>query len=117
MTPRKSGRVSKPITIWEEKKAPPAASDLKITEKTARNRPETALEPIPIGQLPESTKFNYGRLPELPDYHPLLDLRSKPSESIATGLSILQTFLLFFTQAIVDIIVVATNAYTTRGRR
>lgn len=97
-------------------KAPPAASDPKITEKTARNRPETALEPIPINQLSESTKFNYGRLPELPDYHLLLDLRSKPFEPIATGLSILQTFLLFFTQAIVDIIVVATNAYTARAR-
>ena len=117
MTPRRSQRAPVPITIWEEKKAPPAASDPKITEKTARNQPETALKPIAIGPLPKSTKFDNGHLRELPDYHPPLNLRSKPSKSIATGLSTLQTFQLFFTQAMVDIIVLATNAYAARARR
>jgi hypothetical protein len=89
MTPRKSQRAPKPITVWEEKKAPPAALDLKITEKTARNRSETALKPVSVGPLPESTKFDHGHLPILPKYYPPLDLRSKPSKSTAIGLSIL----------------------------
>jgi hypothetical protein len=33
MTPRKSQRARKPVTIWEEKKAPSPASDPKITKK------------------------------------------------------------------------------------
>jgi hypothetical protein len=117
MSPRKSQRAPKPITVWEEKKAPPTASDPKITEKTARNRSETALKPVPVGPPPESTKFDHGHLPTLSEYHPPLNLRSKPFKSTATGLSILQTFQLFFTQAIVDIIVIATNIYAARTRR
>jgi hypothetical protein len=97
MAPRKSQRAPKPITVWKEKQAPPAALDPKITAQNARTKPETALEPIPTGPLPDSTKFDYGHLRELPDYSPPLILLRKPSESIATGLSILQTFQLFFT--------------------
>jgi hypothetical protein len=67
MTPRKSQRAPKPITIWEEKKAPPAASNLKVTEKTAQNQSETALKPVPVRPLPESTKFDHGHLPTLPE--------------------------------------------------
>jgi hypothetical protein len=96
MAPRKSQRASKPVTIWEEKETPPTALDPKITAQNARTKPETALEPIPTGPLPESTKFDYGHLRELPNYSPLLILLLKPSESIATGLSILETFQLFF---------------------
>jgi Transposase IS4 len=114
---RRSQRAPKPVTIWEEKKAPSAGSDPKLTAQTARNRPETALKPLPTGPLPESTKFDHDRLPELSIYHPPLDLRRKPSESIATGLSILQTFQLFFPQALVDMIIFATNAYANRRRQ
>jgi hypothetical protein len=81
------------------------------------NCPQTALKPVPIGPLSESTKFDDGHLRELPDYHPPLDLRYKPFESIATGLSVIQTFLLFFTQSIVDIIVLTINVYTAGRRR
>jgi hypothetical protein len=87
MTPRKSQRSRRPITIWEEKKAPPAASDPKITEKTARNRPETALRPVTTGPLPKAVEFNEFQLPDLPTYDPPLKLRYEPSESSATGLS------------------------------
>jgi hypothetical protein len=78
MATRKSQRAPAPITIWEEKKAPSAASDPKITKKTARNRPESALKAVIAGPLPESTKFDNGTLQEL-DYHPPLNLRSKSS--------------------------------------
>ena len=116
MTPRKSQRSRKPITIWEEAKAPPVASDPKLTAKTSRTRSETALKPVPIGRLPKSTKFDHGRLPELPIYRPPLDLRYKPSKSIATGLTELQTFQQLFSQAVVDIIVDATNSYAENAR-
>lgn len=36
MTPRKSQQAPKPKTIWEEKKAPSAALDPKLTVETAR---------------------------------------------------------------------------------
>jgi Transposase IS4 len=117
MSQRKSQRIPKPITIWEEKRAPSAALDPKITAQNARTKPETALKPIAVGPLPESTKLDYDRLPELPNYHPPLRLRRKPSKPIATGLSILQTFTLFFTQQMVDIIVLAINIYAERRRQ
>jgi hypothetical protein len=87
MTPRKSQRTRKPITIWEEKKAPPAASDPKITNKTARIRPETALQPIATGPLPAASELDENHLPDLPIYKPPLELRYEPSESSSTGLS------------------------------
>jgi hypothetical protein len=115
MAPRRSQRAPKPITIWEEKQAPSAALDPKLTAQTARTNPETALEPVAVGPLPASTKLDHGHLPELPTYHPPLNLRYKPSKSIATGLSVLQAFKLFFTQAMVDLIVIATNIYAARA--
>jgi hypothetical protein len=114
MAPRKSQRASKPTTIWEEKKAPSAALNPKITAQNARTKPETALKPIATGPLSDSMKFDHGHLRELPDYSLPLILLRKPSESIATGLSILETFQLFFMQAMVAIIVVATNGYAAR---
>jgi Transposase IS4 len=117
MLQRKSQRAPKPITIWEEKKAPPPALYPKIIAENARTKPETALKPVPTGSLPESTKFEHGHLPELPNYDPPLQLRSKPSQAIATGLNILETFQLLFTQAMVDIMVLATNSYARRARR
>jgi Transposase IS4 len=98
-------------------KSPFCSSRSKVTAQNARTKPETALKPIPTGPLPDTTKFDHGHLRELPDFSPPLILLRKPSESIATGLSILETFQLFFTQAMVAIIVVATNGYAARARQ
>jgi len=116
MTLRKSQRVRKPVTVWEEKSAPSPASDPKITRKTARNQPETALRPIATGPLPKSSKLDENHLPDLPTYEPPLKLRYKPSESSASGLSKLQTFKKLFSQVVVDIIVNATNSYAENAR-
>ena len=116
MTSRKSQRSRRLVTIWEEKKAPPAASDPKITKKTARNRPETALRPVATGPLPKAVEFNEFQLPDLPTYEPPLKLRYEPSESSATGLPKLQIFKRLFPQAVVDIIVDATNSYAENAR-
>jgi hypothetical protein len=86
---RRSQRKPKPITIWEEKDAPSAAKDPKITKKTARTEQKTALKPIAAGPLPESLEK---RLPELPLYNPPLTLCFEPSKSLAIGLSELSTF-------------------------
>jgi hypothetical protein len=115
-TPRKSQRTKKPVTIWEEKRAPPAALDPKITEKTARNQPETALKSIVIGSLLKSIQLDLEQLPKLPIYYLLLKLYYKPSESSSIGLPQLQTFKRLFPQEIVDIIVNATNSYTENTR-
>jgi hypothetical protein len=74
MSLRRSKRTPVPRTIWEEKGAPSAASDLKITKKTARTEEKTALKPIAVGSLPETLEFDEDNLPKLPTYQPPLDL-------------------------------------------
>jgi hypothetical protein len=71
------------------------------------------LKPIATGFLPELDESN---LPELPTYEPPLQLQFQPSESLATGLSELETFQELLTPAIVDIIVEATNSYAANAR-
>jgi hypothetical protein len=62
-----------PKAIWEPKGAPSAASDPKITKKTARKSKITALKPIAVGPLPEALELDKADLPELPTYNPSLD--------------------------------------------
>jgi hypothetical protein len=47
-----------------------AAVDPRITAQNSRTNLKTALDPIPTGPLPESTRFNDGHLRELPVYSP-----------------------------------------------
>jgi hypothetical protein len=75
MSLRRSKRKPVPKTIWEEKNAPSAASDPKITKNTARTAQKTALKPIVIGHLPETLKLDEKDLPELPMYDPPLELQ------------------------------------------
>jgi Transposase IS4 len=82
-----------------------------LTSKTARNKAETALKPVAIEPLLESTKLDSNYLPELSIYTPPLELHYKPSESNATGLSELETFQKLLTPAVVDLIANATNSY------
>jgi Transposase IS4 len=116
MTPRKSHRVRKARTIWEQRGAPSAAKDPKITKKTARTEEKTALKPVATGPLPKTVEFDVEHLPELPTYKPPLDLEFEASESLATGLTELETFQKLLTPAIIDIIVNATNSYATNAR-
>jgi hypothetical protein len=69
---RRSQLTLRPKTIWEEKEAPSAVKDPKITKKSARTEKETALKPIAAGPLPG---LNEKRLPELPTYKLPLELR------------------------------------------
>jgi hypothetical protein len=112
MTPRKSYRVRKARTIWEQKGAPPAAKDPEITKNAARTVKKTALKPIATSSLPKTVKFDINNLPELPTYKPPLDLQFKASESFTTGLTELQTFQKLLTPAVIDIIINITNSYT-----
>jgi hypothetical protein len=116
MSLRKSQRQRKAKTIWEEKRAPSAATDPKITKKTARTVEKTALKPIATGPLPNDVGFDESHLPELPDYKPPLELHFQPSKSLATGQSELKTFQQLLTPAIIDIIVDNTNSYAENAR-
>jgi Transposase IS4 len=113
---RRSPRKPVPKTIWEAKGAPSAANDPKITRKTARTAKETALKPVPTGPLLEAVGLDEKSLPELPTYKPPLELEFTPSESLATGLSELETFQQLLTPAIIDRIVTATNSYAKNTR-
>jgi hypothetical protein len=110
---RRSQRTPKPKTIWEEKGAPSAARDPKITQKSARTEKKTALKPIATGPLPG---LDEKRLPELPTYEPPLELCFAPPESLATSLLELHTFQRLLTPAIIDIIVEAINSYALNAR-
>lgn len=77
MTLRKSQRVRKPVTLWEETRAPSPASDPKITRKTARDRPETALRPVATRHLLIPSEFDKNHLSKLSIYEPLLELYYK----------------------------------------
>jgi Transposase IS4 len=113
MTTRKSQRNRKATVAFDDRNAASATSAPKLTSKTARDNPETALQPVAVEPLPE---LGYGPFPELPEYDPPLELLSLPSESIATGLCELQTFKKLYTQEVVDTIVNATNSYTENAR-
>jgi hypothetical protein len=71
MESRRSQRTKAPRTIWEQKGAPSAALDPKITKKTARTEQKTALKPVAIGPLLETVELDEKDLPELPrtNYH------------------------------------------------
>ncbi len=109
---RKSQRSRRATVAFDDRIALATASAPKLTSKTARNDPETALKPIAAEPLPEIDN----QLPELPEYQPPLEFYSTPSESIATGLSELQTFKQLYTQEVVDTIVNATNSYAENAR-
>jgi hypothetical protein len=92
MSLRKSERKRKAVTIWEEKAVPHAVNNLKILRKAARTEQRTALKAIATGFLFKAIKIDSTAPPELPEYLPSFELRYKPSESIAAGLSELYTF-------------------------
>jgi hypothetical protein len=66
MAPRKAHLVRKARTIWEQKGAPSAAKDPKITKKTARTAEKKALKPIATGPLSKIVDFDADHLLELP---------------------------------------------------
>jgi hypothetical protein len=64
----------------------------KNHQKTARTEQKTALKPIAVGPLSETTEFDEKDLPELPVYELPLNLQFQASKSLATGLLALETF-------------------------
>ena len=88
---RRSERTRKPKTIWEQKGAPSAARDPKITKKAARTVEKTALKAVATGTLPDDLGLNKQSLPELPDYVPpfkLQYLHLKPLYTASTELKL-----------------------------
>jgi hypothetical protein len=84
MTPRKSHHVRKARAIWEQRGAPPAAKDPRITSKTARTVEKTALKPLATGPLPIAVSFDADHLPELPTYTPPLDSEFQTNTAYGT---------------------------------
>jgi hypothetical protein len=91
---RQSERKRKATVAFRDRLTAPTASAPKLTSRTARNKPQTALKPVAVKPLPE---LDHNHLPKLPKYEPPLNLRLLPSESIATGLSKLETFQQLYT--------------------
>jgi hypothetical protein len=108
---RRSRREPRPQTIWEQKGARPAAKDPKITKKSARTEKKTALKPLAAGPLPEVVNLYEKQLSKLSIYHPPIELRFQPAESLATALLELHTFQKLLTPAIIEEIIQATNSY------
>jgi hypothetical protein len=72
---RRSKRTPILKIIWEEKGAPSAGSDPKITKKTARTAQKTTLKPIITSSLLEIIELDENDLPELPTCKPPLNLQ------------------------------------------
>ena len=89
---RRSQRQPKPKTIWEEKGAPSAARDPKITKRTDRTEQKTALKPVTVGPLPKTLEIDVNQLSDLPVYKPSLELRFEFSKSLLKGFSKFDTF-------------------------
>jgi Transposase IS4 len=115
--PKQSKRISVPETGWKQTGAPPIALDPKITEETARTTQKTALKPVIVGSLSKALELDRNDLPKLSTYNPPLNLQFQASESLATGLTELETFQRLLTPAIVDRIVAATNSYAENARK
>ena len=108
----RSQRQPKPRTVWEEKGAPSAARDPKITKRTDRTEQKTTLKPVVSDSLPKTLEIDVNRLPDLPTYEPSLKLRFEYSKSFLQGLSQLNMFQKLLTFFIIDRIVESTNSYT-----
>ena len=113
---RRSERTRKPKTIWEQKGAPSAARDPKITKKAARTMKETALKAVATVTLSENLGLNRQSLPELPDYIPPFKLQYLHSKPLYTALTKLELFQKFLTSSIVTKIVENTNSYVENVR-
>ncbi|KAF7506334.1 hypothetical protein GJ744_011907 [Endocarpon pusillum] len=113
---RRSQRQPKPRTIWEERGAPSASRDPKITKRTDRTEQQTALKPIAIGPLPKTLEIDVNQLPDLPAYKPPLELRFERSKPLLEGLLELNTFQKLLTPAIINRIVESTNSYAKNAR-
>ena len=111
MIPRRTARVFKPRTIWEQKGAPSAAEDLKVTKRLLVLRRKLRSNLLQLDHSPKKLVWIKDHLPDLPDYTPPLDLHYQPSKSFVTGLSELQIFQQLLIVATVEKIVVATNNY------
>ncbi len=92
VTPRKTGRLRKARTVWEQAGAPSTAKDPKIPQKAARTAKNTALKPIALSPFPEDIRLNEDHLPELPNYTPPFNLHFQPSKSLVHDLSELEIF-------------------------
>ena len=114
---RRSQRQPKPKTIWEEKGAPSAARDPKITKRTDRTEQKTALKPVAVGSLPKTLEIDVNQLPDLPTYKPSLELQFEPSKSLLKDLSKLDTFQKLLTLIIIERIVESTNSYVKTVRQ
>jgi hypothetical protein len=68
---RRSQPKPMPKTPWEEKGAPSAARDPKITEENGRTKLKTALKPIIVGRL---SLLKKRKIPKLLTYKPPLKL-------------------------------------------
>jgi Transposase IS4 len=106
-----------PETGWKQTGAPPIALDPKITEETARTTQKTALKPVIAGSLPKALELDRNDLPKLSTYNLPLNLQFQALESLATGLTELETFQRLLTPTIVDRIVAATNSYAENARK
>ena len=113
---RRSQRQPKPRTVWEEKSAPSAARDLKITKKTDQTEQKTALKPVISGPLPKTLKIDVNWLPDLPAYEPPLKLQFERSKSLLQGLLQLNTFQKLLTPSIIDRIVELMNSYAENAQ-
>jgi len=108
MDSQRPQRVRKSKVIWEAIEDTTRCSRKKAIQKAPRTTKKEALIPILVESIPLSIPR------ELPSYTPAIKIRQKRKRPKFKGLSELQIFKRFFTEMIIQLIMVAINSCAVR---
>ena len=114
LTMRPPSRVRGAVTFYDDAQAKGDETIKKMRDKTAKKRRINPLNPIPVEPLPASLNEAYAD--PLPAFHPPFSVEYESLQYPFTQRSPLNTFLLFFTFVIFDIIIVNINSKVINWR-
>lgn len=108
---RPPSRKRNTIIFYDNKKAKEKEAVEKERSKTAKKRRTNTLEPIPVEPLPKL--LHQASKDPLPTFQPPFRINYKAFQSPFNQRTPLNTFLLFFTIAVLNYVVENTNSYTS----
>jgi hypothetical protein len=102
------------VIFYDDKKAKGEEAVEKKRSETAKKRRTNALEPVPVEPLPKL--LHQASKDPLPTFQPPFRIDYEAFQSPFDQRSPLNTFLLFFTIAVLDCVVENTNSYASNWR-
>jgi hypothetical protein len=108
---RRSQRQPVPKNIWEEKRAPSAAKDTKITRKKRSYSERNSARTYCDWAASENCGIEGGQTSKASYIQPTTQIAKRTFKLLATGFTQLQTFQQLLTPAIVEEIILAINSF------